>query len=287
MKFRHALNVTIALVLTACGPSVTVEDAADAAALNRLARQHYQNEQYDKAVELFDRAEELDPTNAQYPNDRGMARLRQGKPLLAAVDFKRAMNIDPKQAMYPYNRGLAYVQAGKRQQAVAAFERAIELNPNYYDPPAYLGLLNYNEQDYKNARKYWEQAVKIHDNAELRTNLGTLAIAMEHPINAEAHLLEAIALDPEFALAYYNLGVLRQSQEKYAAAESNYRKALELDPANVRPYLNLGIVLTQLDRKDEAVQNFETFIRKAPPRQYMQQIIDARARINKLQSDES
>jgi Tfp pilus assembly protein PilF len=57
---------------------------------------------------------------------------------------------------------------------------------------------------------------------------------------AVAHLEKAVAIAPQFAVAWNNLGTIAYQGREFARAEQNFRKALEQDPQAFEPLVNLG-----------------------------------------------
>lgn len=66
----------------------------------------------------------------------------------------------------------------------------------------------------------------------------------------------AIALDPNYAQAYYGLGVAYHELNALVEAEIAYRKARSLNPSNYYYSFNLGALLVDEKRFEEARQEF-------------------------------
>ena len=207
-----------------------------------------------------------------------------GKAERAVIDFERAINLNGDAGMYPFNKGLALLQAGKKDAAIAAFERTVAVQADHYDGWLYLGRLYFADLRYDDAISAWNTAAGLRESAEVQTSLGSAELARNDYASAEGHFLRAIELEPANALAFYNLGLLRQTQHKLEPAVENYRKAIQLNVNQFEAYLNLGIVQEQLGKRTEAIQTLEEFIRRAPPKSHMQQIVAARVRINALRA---
>ena len=76
---------------------------------------------------------------------------------------------------------------------------------------------------------------------------------------AELELRKAIALNPNYANAYYNLGVLYIDQGNFKEAEKELKKAIKLKSDFAIAHYNLGFILKDLGRLKEA----ESFNQKA------------------------
>ncbi len=85
--------------------------------------------QYDRAIEAFNRAIEINPRHADAYNNRGLAYVNKGQYDHAISDFNKAIEINPKNAAAYNNRGYAYVNKGQYDRAISDYTKAIEINP--------------------------------------------------------------------------------------------------------------------------------------------------------------
>jgi Flp pilus assembly protein TadD len=77
-------------------------------------------------------------------------------------------------------------------------------------------------------------------------------------------LKEAIALDPEDAMAYLNLGNVMDQIDEKENAEKLYRKAISLDAENILAHYNLGLLLSDLGKLKDAEMEFGAAVRIDP-----------------------
>ncbi|MBM4137528.1 MAG: tetratricopeptide repeat protein, partial [Nitrospira sp.] len=103
---------------------------------------------YKEAIDVFNRAIELNPKDARAYNNRGSAYQDSGNYWQAINDYNRAIELDPNARAYN-NRGSAYQDSGNYWQAINDYNRAIELDPNaraYNNRgAAYYSLGNYKQ----------------------------------------------------------------------------------------------------------------------------------------------
>jgi len=52
----------------------------------------------------------------------------------ALAEFNRAIELDPSDASYYAARGQAYQAMGRNEEALADYDRAVELDPSYQPP---------------------------------------------------------------------------------------------------------------------------------------------------------
>ena len=91
----------------------------------------YYQQQYESAIEDYNRAVEFNPFSAEAYFNRGNAYTYLGVYDLAIEDYNRAIKLNPRSAevYFNNNRGVAYKSLGQYWQALSDFQRAIELNP--------------------------------------------------------------------------------------------------------------------------------------------------------------
>ena len=156
---------------------------------------HYSKGEYNKAMERFSRAIELNPQLSVAYNNRGSAYAKKGEYDRAIQDYDRAIELDPSDADAYYNRGLAYMYIGDHDRAIRDCNSAIELDPN--SPTIHLsrGLAYFFKGDYHSSIQNYSRA---------------------------------IALDPSDALAYYNRGLSWLCLEEWEKAESDLSQAQSL-----------------------------------------------------------
>ena len=69
--------------------------------------------------------------------------------------------------------------------------------------------------------------------------------------------LRAIALDPNYALAYYHRGIINLRQEDWLEAIQDFDRAIELQPDNYRAYFNSGFSYIKLHEWDKAKEKYD------------------------------
>ena len=88
----------------------------------------YYQQQYESAIEDYNRAVEFNPFSAEAYFNRGNAYVYSGLYNLAIEDYNRAIELNPLFSDAYNNRGVAYKSLGKYWTAISDFQRAVELN---------------------------------------------------------------------------------------------------------------------------------------------------------------
>ena len=82
--------------------------------------------------------------------------------------------------------------------------------------------------------------------------------------NAVFYYQKAMQACPQYAEAYYNLGILFNECGKFQESMSAYRQAVLLSPKFVEAHFNLGNTFRQIGKLDEAIQCYRQTLRIKP-----------------------
>ena len=122
------------------------------------------------------------------------------------------------------------------------------------------------------AKKDWAGAAKIltalraahKDNPVVWFSLGYLHGTLGNSEIAIEQYRTAIALQPNYAIAYYNMGINYDNLKQYARAVAAYKKAIALRPDFSMAYYNTGFAHWFLGEHDEALAAFRKTIAIQP-----------------------
>jgi tetratricopeptide (TPR) repeat protein len=120
-------------------------------AYRALAEVYAQQRNYDKAIEAFNAAIEVDPDYAWTWNMRGLmyaAKKMWGK---AIADYTQAISLAPRYALAYYNRGSAHALNKRYKEAIANYSAAIKFEPNFPDPYLARGTVYKTLKEYAKA----------------------------------------------------------------------------------------------------------------------------------------
>lgn len=152
--------------------------------------------------------------------DQVAAHIRQrGYPLKHVLTaYRKYLEYKPDSANAAFNYAYNLACDGQFEAAVAAYKRALD---GGIDAPE-----------------------------EVHLNIANICMDHLHSSErAQAHLQQAISLNPAYASAYYNLGNLSEQLGDRSAASENFLKAMQLDPGNDSALARLADtkVFSQLD----------------------------------------
>ena len=149
----------------------------------------------------------------------------------AIESYNEALELNPSQWGYYFNLGLALKKSDKKNEAIAAFQKAQEMNPESYSINKELGQLLALGDNYEEAKKYFAKATEISDDdPDAFYNLGVCLTNLGDQEGALTAFLKTVGLKEDYADAYYQIGTLFINQNNVEEAIKNLEKFLELAP---------------------------------------------------------
>jgi len=114
-------------------PVLSPEQITEAEKYKEEANAFFKNKDYDKAIDLYTKAIEIDPQNAVYYANRSLSYLRQESFGYALNDAISSMKSDPAYLKAYYRRAAAHMSLGKFKLALSDFELVSKRRPNDAD----------------------------------------------------------------------------------------------------------------------------------------------------------
>jgi tetratricopeptide (TPR) repeat protein len=156
---------------------------------------------------------------------------RDNMPDLALVHYEMALKIFPDLRGIHPKTGVIYMERRQYEKAIAAFEKAAR------EGSMSIGIAN---------------------------NLGAAYLQVARMDRAEEVLLQAVALQPDYAPAHFNLATLYLRQNELENAAASFQRYQALAPDNTQAMLSYALVLIQLERWPDATLLLEA-INEAEP----------------------
>lgn len=91
---------------------------------------HYNNRDYNAALQAYAKSIELDPKDASAYYSRGLVYYNLEKYDAAISDYNEALEIDPKDAGHYYARAVFYSSQNNRKKAIQDLSKAISIMPD-------------------------------------------------------------------------------------------------------------------------------------------------------------
>ena len=174
----------------------------------------------------------------------------------AVQDYARAAEIDP--ANWESWQLLAdiYGDTNRPSDAVATYRKAVAAQPDYYVPYLNFGVFYFGSGQFNEAEKLFRQVTTLAPGLFLgHSNLGAILINLGRYQEAEQALLQSLNLRETFNVLV-NLGALYNLEERPADALPRFERALELGPPTLTLYSNLGYTYRHLGRTRDAEEAY-------------------------------
>jgi len=213
----------------------------------------------------LDRGIDIDSSDAEAWNSRGIALGNIGNYEGALAAHERATELAPEDPMLWYNRGIALVVLGRHEEALAAFDRAVELDPDYVKAWNSQGIALGSLGRYEEALAGYERAFELSgsDPAPQRKRAAVLMVLGRHEEALAAYDC-VIELAPHDPTAWHNKGVALSNLDRDEESLVAFDHAIELDPHALAIWNDRGISLGSLGRYEDALTAFEHAIEIDP-----------------------
>ena len=167
------------------------------------------DEEYDKAIELFEKAIKIIDKSKDYDKHKGTyvylclslgkAYLKTGKFELAIHYLKKFLENFPNAHIVHFFLGQAYSSLGKVDDAIKHYQTSAKLYPADEEIHNNLANLYSRVGKFELAVQEFKIALKLSpNNATINRNLGATYFVMREPLNALKYFKRSVELQPEF-----------------------------------------------------------------------------------------
>jgi tetratricopeptide (TPR) repeat protein len=148
----------------------------------------------------------------------------------AMVDLKKAVELNPRLPdVYSYY-GLGLLATGDMAGAADAFRKELEFNPNDFVSNLQLGVVLKQDQQYDQARSYFERALRVRPgDPGVRYQLATLDLVTGAIDRARAMLEELIQESPQFVEAHVSLATVYYRLKRKEDGDRERQTVLKLN----------------------------------------------------------
>jgi|JI8StandDraft_1071087.scaffolds.fasta_scaffold82978_1 tetratricopeptide (TPR) repeat protein len=124
-----------------------------------------EEEEYEKAIEQYEKAIKLNPKYTIAYNDSGVVLIKKGDYEGAVKQFKKAIELEPFANAYN-NMGIALSYLGDNTGAIEQYKKAIELSPKHAVAHNNMGNALSAIGNNKEASVYFKKAIELHATFE-------------------------------------------------------------------------------------------------------------------------
>lgn len=247
----------------------TVASRPSAVLHNALGGMEEESGQYVEAVQSYQRAVELDPTNEQYYFDLGVEYLTHFTFGPAAEVYRVGTQKFPTSSRQYLGLGFSHYAVREYRQAADAFTTALELDP---ESPAVFRAWNsvldsLPPNDWLEFLPRLDRLASTHpQSAELAFCLGAALFRSEVAKGqkaafdrSQALLEKSVRLRPEFAPVHLELGALYAARKMSQKAVDEYLEVTRLDPKSEVPHYRLGQLYREMNKLDLATTELSQY----------------------------
>jgi len=229
---------------------------------------YFFEEQFDKALEYYNRALNLEPKDTDkgtIHQNMSTAYWKLGVIDKALENGKQATILAPKSSSPFVALGTIYATLKENDKALENFLRALELEPQSHVGLLNLGIFYRKMKQYDKAIEIFARAIKLHPTkTEGYFNLGILYEELRQYDKALEQYNKVQELNPKLAHTYTHKGIVYGNLNEYQESMKNFLKAISLNPKESIAHLNKGILQMDLGKYDAALKDFEESIKLEP-----------------------
>jgi len=181
----------------------------------------YNQREFSKAIQAYQKVIELDPTYVEAYNNLGIIYQMLGDVDKAFGFYQKSTEINPRYEKGYNNLGILLFLKGRYEEAQEVFQKALAINPNNIESHINLGILFKKKGEWEKAVGFYQEALAINSlHRETHYNLALLYEQLENLEMAITHYQQFIQLSsksyPELVLKVQrHLNDLMKGIKKY------------------------------------------------------------------------
>lgn len=195
-----------------------------------LAALLVENGAYDEAAGLMKKALAKDPKSAALHVNLAMALSGKGDVDAASKAFEEAIKLEPTNGIYLVTYANHLARNGKKDEAITKLKQAEKTSASDAGVLASVALEYKSLKDFTSCVAVLDKALGQKDLAELRIYRGTCKLGLKDLSGATTEFKDAVAKEPNNALAHYSLGNALADGGKLTEAISEWETYLKLAP---------------------------------------------------------
>jgi tetratricopeptide (TPR) repeat protein len=210
----------------------------------------------DRAKNSMDKARARNPDSGPVHVAAGFLEHIDGRYERAVEEFQRALELEPKNADAHRRLAHVYESMNRLDEAQVAYQRAISAEPGYYKAYIDLGFFHYKQVNYEEAAVAFRKATELAPDVALgHTNLGGTLANLARYDESEAEYRVALRLR-ESHEAFENLANILAFERRDAEAIEFYKRALTFPPPRFGLWMNIGDSYRRVGHSNEAADAY-------------------------------
>jgi tetratricopeptide (TPR) repeat protein len=219
---------------------------------------YFLSQQFDKAVNDFDRYLRKEPKDPSAYLNRGASHLFLGDTLKALNDYNKAIKLDHFDAEGYIRRGRLYALQKKHDLAIEDMNQAIELDATNTFAYFNRAIMFYEQEKYHEAMADLNRVLEDEPgNALTLYNRGLINAQLGAYQDALEDMDRVLNINPENVLAYFNRASIFIELGQYRNALEDYDRAIELYPDFAKAYMNRAYVKNLLGDHKSSKKDYD------------------------------
>jgi tetratricopeptide (TPR) repeat protein len=230
-----------------------------------LGEIYVQDEKYKPAEDAFRQAISLDPNHKRALINLGKILQAQNLHQQALEYYLKAAVLDPSDADPIFFSGQLYAETNRLEDATRQFERVLKINPRYPKAHVNLGQMALRKSNPQAALESAMQERTINpDLSDAYVLAAEAYFALRQYSNCAAEYQRAVSKKGQGATTLVKMARCYRLAGALDSAGSLLRQAVQVESGNPDIYKEQGAVFHTKGMADEAVTQYDTYLRLAP-----------------------
>ena len=186
----------------------------------------------------------------------------------------------PVEARKEFDEGRDAIEREQRGEGISHLEKAVQIYPNYFLAQLLLGTTYMDTRQWEKAERALRRALEINPKSSAALfALGEVYLRQKKYSDAERALQDGLKLDDRSWQGHLALGRVYWGTGNIVKAGPQVGRALQLKPDLAEGHLLAGNILLRARRPENALVEFEEYVRLAPGGEFAGQARAAAQRI--------
>ena len=233
--------------------------------LDGLGMIYFEKEDYDQAIEWFQR--QLNPVVALTNLSRAY---RAKEDYDRAIEYaNRVLRKNPESQIALNELGINYRLKREYAESISWFNECLEIAPNSKQSMDGLAITYREMQEYDKAIAWFQKTLDLYPkNKESLDGLAITYREMGNYQQAIACFEEELALYADNIHGLNGLGTTYRKMGRYALAIASFKETLDLYPDNIQSMNGLALTYREMGDYEQAITNFKEALAKSPNDKY-------------------
>ncbi len=218
---------------------------------------HEKTDRMDDAIIAYEKAYEIDPSNAELRVAIGNLLMRQGRDKEATKYLKAGVQAVDAKPEVVYNYAVSLMREKKYHAAIPSLRTVTRELPDMFQGWLALAQCLQQTKQYSKAVEPYEKAYGLNPDPKLLFQLGRCAQKSKQYEKAITAYESALVADPTYVKARYNLSLTFMDAKKYEEAVDSFKNLAVLEGDSYRAYYSMGLSHYYLAQYDEALDAYD------------------------------